>query len=188
MRASMVPCEVAGKHSKAGMICPSAKVSILNRPAVPSSTSLASRWADPCITSRLVGQVVDMRHWTFGCAMTFGASTTAAAVIAASVPPAVTRNLRRSLVTWASSLRFDQGRIAARQGNAGHARVVNASLSSDKGERGAAIISPWLLPVLERHVVGADQLVAARLPDHPLVRAVEVDLLVERDGRDLLDP
>src|SRR5262252_7762756 len=104
MKASMVPCEAAGKQSKAGMICPSPNVSILNRPPVASSTSFASRWAEPCITSRLVGQVVDMRHWNLGCAMTFGASTSAAAVIAASVPLAVTRNLRRSVVTWASSL------------------------------------------------------------------------------------
>src|SRR5215831_10086563 len=113
MKASIVPCEAAGKQSKAGMICPSPKVSILNRPPVASSISFASRWAEPCITSRLVGQVVDMRHWNFGCAMTFGASTTAAAVTAASVPLAVTRNLRRSVVTWASSLRRRERRRSA---------------------------------------------------------------------------
>jgi len=62
MKDSIVPCEAAGKQSKAGMICPSPKVSILNRPPVASSTSFASRCADPCITSRLVGQVVDIRH------------------------------------------------------------------------------------------------------------------------------
>src|SRR5438876_7021585 len=37
---------------------------------------------------------------------------------------------------------------------------------------------PPLLPVLERHVVGLDELVAARLPVETLGRAVEVELLV----------
>src|SRR5262245_38289650 len=130
-----------------------------------------------------------MRHWTFGCAMTFGASTTAAAVIAASVPPAVTRNLRRSLVTWASSLRFGQGHTAAvRAVQVIRERSVRRPRTSEEAERGAVVISPWLLPVLEAHVVGADQLVAARLPGHPLVGAVKVDLLVERNGWDLFDP
>src|SRR5688572_31451693 len=45
-----------------------------------------------------------------------------------------------------------------------------------------------LLAVLERHVVGADQLVAAGLPGQTPVGPVEVDLLVERDRRRLLDP
>jgi hypothetical protein len=37
-----------------------------------------------------------MRHWIFGCAMTLGASTMAAAA-AATTPPAVEMNLRRSV-------------------------------------------------------------------------------------------
>src|SRR6266566_2793902 len=47
---------------------------------------------------------------------------------------------------------------------------------------------PPLLPVLERHVVGLDELVAARLPVETLGRAVEVELLVERDRGGVLDP
>src|SRR5262245_35221936 len=64
----------------------------------------------------------------------------------------------------------------------------DASLSA--GEENVARRSrpPGLLPVLEGHVVGAEQLVAPRLPGYPLVGAVEVDLLVERNGRHLLDP
>jgi hypothetical protein len=42
---------------------------------------------------------VDIRHWTFGCAMTLGASTMAAAAAAATTPPAVAMNLRRSVIT-----------------------------------------------------------------------------------------
>src|SRR6266851_10001627 len=45
-----------------------------------------------------------------------------------------------------------------------------------------------LAVLLERHVVGLDQLVAARLPDEPLGRSVQVHLLVERHRRHLLDP
>src|SRR5918993_3887213 len=46
----------------------------------------------------------------------------------------------------------------------------------------------WLLAVLERHLVGLDQLVAARLPVEPLVGAVEIELLVEGHGGGVLDP
>src|SRR5262244_3102604 len=45
-----------------------------------------------------------------------------------------------------------------------------------------------LFPVLERHGVGLEHLVAARLPVEPLAHAVEVDLLVERYCRHLVDP
>ena len=79
MNASMVPCEAASKHSNGGMIWPPGKTSIRNRPPLISSTTFASRWAAPCSMSRAGVQVVDMRHWTFGWAMTLGASTTAAA-------------------------------------------------------------------------------------------------------------
>src|SRR5262245_46358442 len=48
-------------------------------------------------------------------------------------------------------------------------------------------IGPALFPVLERHVVGLQHLVAARLPVHALGDAVEIDLLVERHRRHLLD-
>jgi hypothetical protein len=54
------------------MIWPPWNTSILNRPPLISSTSLASCSAEPCITSAPGGQAVDMRHWTFGWAMTFG--------------------------------------------------------------------------------------------------------------------
>src|SRR5438477_200265 len=45
-----------------------------------------------------------------------------------------------------------------------------------------------LLAVLDSHLRGFDALVAARLPADPLARAVEVELLVERRGRGVLDP
>ena len=70
MNASMVPFEAASKHSNGGMIWPPGKTSIRNRPPLVSSTTFASRWAAPCITSNAAVQVVDMRHWTFGWAMT----------------------------------------------------------------------------------------------------------------------
>src|SRR5947199_10674333 len=53
--------------------------------------------------------------------------------------------------------------------------------------RRATPAAPRLLPVPERHVVGLDHLVAARLPVHALRNAVEVDLLVERHRRHLVD-
>src|SRR5256712_14226934 len=54
-------------------------------------------WADPCKTSGAGVQVVDIRHWNLGCAMTFGAPIAAVAPAAATTPPAFTRNLRRSI-------------------------------------------------------------------------------------------
>src|SRR6266540_3103887 len=48
-------------------------------------------------------KAVDIRHWTFGWAMTLGASTMAPEAAAATTPPAVTMNLRRSVVTLPSS-------------------------------------------------------------------------------------
>src|SRR5207253_8281394 len=42
--------------------------------------------------------------------------------------------------------------------------------------------------LLQGHVVGLDHFVTASLPGHALVDAVQVDLLVERHGRHLLDP
>src|SRR5574341_2443174 len=45
-----------------------------------------------------------------------------------------------------------------------------------------------LLPVLQAHVVGLDQLVTPRLPVEALGGAVEVELLVERHRGHLLDP
>src|SRR5262244_941763 len=45
-----------------------------------------------------------------------------------------------------------------------------------------------LLPLLERHVVGLDQLVAAGFPVELAVGPVEVDLLVEGHRRLILDP
>ena len=51
MNASIVPLEVASKHSNGGMIWPPGKTSIRNRPPLVSSTTLASRSAAPWITS-----------------------------------------------------------------------------------------------------------------------------------------
>jgi hypothetical protein len=42
---------------------------------------------------------VDIRHWTFGCAMTLGASTMCAAATAAIIPVAFAMNLRRGVIT-----------------------------------------------------------------------------------------
>src|SRR5215470_9862661 len=107
MYASMLPFAAASKHSKGPMIWPPGNTSIRNRPPLTSSTIWASRWAEPCIMSREAGQAVDMRHWTFGCAMTLGAPTMAAAAAAARLPPAVTMKRRRSLVTALSSPRHE---------------------------------------------------------------------------------
>src|SRR6185436_11748115 len=101
----MAPREVASKQSSGSMIWPPAKTSIRNRPPLISSTTFASRWAAPWSTSLARVQVVDIRHWTFGCAMTWGASTVAAAATAASAPPALTMNRRRSVIPLASSPR-----------------------------------------------------------------------------------
>ncbi len=104
MNASMVPFEAASKQSNCGMIWPPGKTSIRNRPPLISSTTFASRWAAPWSMSSAGGQVVDIRHWTFGCAMTWGASTMAAAAAAAITPPAFAMNLRRSLIMLTPSL------------------------------------------------------------------------------------
>src|SRR6185503_14000471 len=105
MNASMVPFDAASKQAYGSMIWPPAKTSIRNRPPLISSTTFASRWAAPWSTSLARVQVVDIRHWTFGCAMTWGASTVAAAATAASAPPALTMNRRRSVIPLASSPR-----------------------------------------------------------------------------------
>jgi hypothetical protein len=74
MKASMVPFDAASKQSSGCMIWPLGKTSIRNRPSLISSTTFARRSAVPC-NSFDRAQVVDMRHWTFGCAMTLGASS-----------------------------------------------------------------------------------------------------------------
>ena len=102
MNASIVPLEAASKHSNGGMIWPPGKTSIRNRPPLISSTTFASRWAAPWSMSSAAVQAVDIRHWTFGWAMTLGASTTAAAPAAASAPPAFTMNRRRCMVLTSS--------------------------------------------------------------------------------------
>ena len=84
MNASIVPLEVASKQSNAFMICPLGKTSIFKRPPLISSTTCASRTAEPCMTSSCGGQAVDMRHWNFGWAITFGASAMTAAPAAAA--------------------------------------------------------------------------------------------------------
>src|SRR5262245_10751596 len=95
----MVPWEAASKQAKSGMIWPPGKTSIRNRPPLVSSTILANRSAAPSITSSRRGQDVDMRHWTFGWAMTLGTSATAAVATAATVPAALVMNLRRAVIT-----------------------------------------------------------------------------------------
>jgi hypothetical protein len=97
MNASILPWEAASKHSNGCMIWPPGKTSIRNRPPLISSTTFASRSAAPWSTSSAAVQVVDIRHLTFGCAMTFGASTTVAAPAEASIAPAFATNLRRSM-------------------------------------------------------------------------------------------
>src|SRR6266567_1356307 len=105
MNASTVPFEAASKHSNGGMIWPPGKTSIRNRPPLICSTTVASRWAAPCRMSIAGVHAVDIRHWTFGWAMTLAQSVTVAAATAAIAPLAVTMNLRRSVVTLPSSHR-----------------------------------------------------------------------------------
>src|SRR6266496_4362976 len=104
MKASMVPCEAASKQPSAGTIVSPGKTSIRNRPPLISSTTFASRWAPPWSTSSAGVQVVDIRHWIFGWAMTYGASTMVAAAAAAITPPAFAMNRRRSLIMLTPSL------------------------------------------------------------------------------------
>src|SRR5438094_4105808 len=106
MNASIVPWEAAAKHSNDGMICSPGKTSIRKRPPLVSSTTFASRWAAPWCMSNTAVKAVDIRHWTFGWAITLGASTIAAAAEAIT-PPAVAMNLRRSVVTLGSSRRHE---------------------------------------------------------------------------------
>src|SRR5215470_9321662 len=96
MNASILPWEAASKHSNGCMIWPPGKTSIRNRPPLISSTTFASRWAVPWRMSNTAVKVVDIRHWTFGCAMMSGALATAATP--ASAPLAFARNLRRSII------------------------------------------------------------------------------------------
>src|SRR5215813_10085534 len=103
MNASIFPCEAASKHSNGCMICPPGKTAIWKRPPLASSTTLAICWAARRCTSKATENAVDMRHWTFGWAMTWGTSTMAAAAAVTKVPPAATMNLRRALVTLLSS-------------------------------------------------------------------------------------
>src|SRR6266567_8975922 len=104
MKASMVPFDAASKQSSGCMIWPPGKTSIRNRPSLISSTTFASRSAVPCNSFDRT-QVVDIRHWTFGWAMTLGAWTMAPVATAAIAPLAVAMNLRRSVITLASSHR-----------------------------------------------------------------------------------
>src|SRR2546426_1417615 len=106
MKASMVPFDAASKQSSGCMIWPLGKTSIRNRPSLISSTTFASRSAVPC-NSFDRAQVVDMRHWTFGWAMTLGAWMMAPVATAAIAPLAVAMNLRRSVITLASSYRHE---------------------------------------------------------------------------------
>src|SRR5262245_34111125 len=86
------------------MICPAGNTSIRNRPPLASSTTFAHLWAPPISTSSVGGQEVGIRHWTFGWAMTLGASMIVAAVTAAAAPLAFARNLRRLVITHLLSL------------------------------------------------------------------------------------
>src|SRR5713226_2150152 len=101
--ASILPWEAAAKQSNGCMIWPPGKTSIRNRPPVISSTTFASRWAAPWCMSNTAVKAVDIRHWTFGCAVILGASMMVAATVAATTPPAVAMNLRRWVITLPSS-------------------------------------------------------------------------------------
>src|SRR5262252_5245468 len=103
MKASILPWDAASKHSNGCMIWPPGKTSIRNRPPLVSSTIFPSLWAAPCSTSRDGVQDVDIRHWTFGWAITMGESMMAVATTAATRLPPVAMNLRRSLVMASSS-------------------------------------------------------------------------------------
>jgi hypothetical protein len=104
MNASIVPWEAASKQPNGGMIWPPGKTSIRNRPPLISSTTCASRCAAPWSMSVPGVQAVDIRHWTFGWAITLGASMMAAAAAAAITPPAFAMNLRRSEIMLLPSL------------------------------------------------------------------------------------
>src|SRR5262249_22217455 len=99
MKASMVPFEASAKQAKSAMIWPAPKTSIRKRPPLISSINVASRTAEPCITLSAGGQAVDIRHWTFGCAMTFGASAIVIAAAAATARVVFLRNRRRAVIT-----------------------------------------------------------------------------------------
>src|SRR5262249_52157525 len=94
MKASMEPFDAASKHSNPSMSWPLAKTSILNLPALVSSTILAICSAVRCTSSERA-HAVDIRHWILGCAMALGASTSVTAI----VPPAVARNFRRLVIS-----------------------------------------------------------------------------------------
>src|SRR5687768_1278647 len=106
MNASTVPWDAASKQPSGAMSWPAGKTSIWNRPALISSTTLASRSAEPCSTSSAGVQSVGIRHLNFGWAMTFGASATVA-VATARTPPAFARNLRRSMCSSSRQNRLD---------------------------------------------------------------------------------
>src|SRR4030095_4908034 len=102
LNISTLPCAAASKQSKAGMIWPAGNTSIRNRPPLISSTAVASRRAAPNWMSSALGKAVGIRHWTFGCAMTLGASTMAASATVATTPLAFAMNLRRSIIAFSS--------------------------------------------------------------------------------------
>src|SRR5262245_23017958 len=100
LNISTLPCAAASKHSNAVMIWPAGNTSIRNRPPLISSTAFASRTAAPNWMSSAAGKAVGIRHWTFGWAMTFGASMSVAAVTAAAAPLAFVRKLRRPVMAF----------------------------------------------------------------------------------------
>jgi len=74
----------------------------LESPPLVSSMIFASRSAAPWCTSSAGVNAVDIRHLILGCAMTQGASRTAPIAAAATTPPALAMNLRRSVTTTSS--------------------------------------------------------------------------------------
>src|SRR5215472_5770843 len=139
MNASIFPCEAASKHSNGCMICPPGKTAIWKRPPLASSTTLAICWAARRCTSNAAENAVDMRHWTFGCAMTWGKSTMAAAAAVTKVPPAVTMNLRRALVVGALGhvVPGAHQRLELREGGVdlpGHGRLLRFLLDDLGGD------------------------------------------------------
>jgi hypothetical protein len=70
MKASISPLEAASKQANGAMIWPPAYTWIWNRPPLISLTSCPTCSAECWRLSSCGGQAVDIRHWTFGCAMT----------------------------------------------------------------------------------------------------------------------
>src|SRR5579871_4597149 len=105
-QASTDPCWTASNTCSGGTTSPAADTRISKRPSLISATRLAISSAEPCIASRLFGQLVASRHLTVaapdcavgaGCGAGCGACASAVietAPAAAPVPALVKKSLR----------------------------------------------------------------------------------------------